>query len=226
MFHSFFNSIVSSSYLSLFSHSFSFTFLSAGTANILQVLHFFWMGVITLRSGRLTETWWSVCISKSQRGLSLSFPRTYSGLCKNHLFVWLHFNSLHNSQWISLPIQSWNIIIIIIISFLPSFFLHMSQPVVVHFHECLRDSKSPYVFWTLIIILDNLSNVVWVSTVLILWFPMPIIYINVTHIFSSPTTSNYFLIFSLSFIFILAGKAKSTSPFFFLLINTRSGLQN
>ena len=43
MFHSFFNSLARSRYLSFFSHSFSFTLWSAGTAKstILQVLFFF-----------------------------------------------------------------------------------------------------------------------------------------------------------------------------------------
>ena len=43
MFHSFFNSLARSRYLSLFSHSFSFILWSAGTAKstILQVLFFF-----------------------------------------------------------------------------------------------------------------------------------------------------------------------------------------
>ena len=43
MFHSFFNSLARSRYLSLFSHSFNFTLWPAGTAKftILQVLYFF-----------------------------------------------------------------------------------------------------------------------------------------------------------------------------------------
>ena len=46
MFHSFFNSLARSRYLSFFSHSFSFILWSAGTAKstILQVLYFcFWL---------------------------------------------------------------------------------------------------------------------------------------------------------------------------------------
>ena len=56
-----------------------------------------------MRSSRLDEIWWSGCISKSQRSLSVSFARAYSGLCIYHLFVWSNFNSLHNSQWVPLP---------------------------------------------------------------------------------------------------------------------------
>ena len=45
MFHSFFNSLARSSYLSIFSHSFSFILRSAGTAKstILQILFFCWL---------------------------------------------------------------------------------------------------------------------------------------------------------------------------------------
>ena len=45
MFHSFFNSLARSRYLSFFSHSFSFILWSAGTAKstILQVLFFCWL---------------------------------------------------------------------------------------------------------------------------------------------------------------------------------------
>ena len=54
MFHSFFNSLARSRYLSFFSHSFSFIVWSAGTAKstILQVLFFFF---ITIRSGLPAE---------------------------------------------------------------------------------------------------------------------------------------------------------------------------
>ena len=59
MFHSFFNSISRSRYLSLFSHSFSFNLWSAGTAKstILQI--FFFLLLIIIRSGfwpRLGDT--------------------------------------------------------------------------------------------------------------------------------------------------------------------------
>ena len=48
---------------------------------------------------------WSVCISKCQRSLCVSFSRRESGLCIYHLYVWSNFNFLHNSQWITLAIQ-------------------------------------------------------------------------------------------------------------------------
>ena len=56
MFHSFFNSLARSRYLSFFSHSFSFILWSAGTAKstILQVLFFFFFFLlIIIKSGLL-----------------------------------------------------------------------------------------------------------------------------------------------------------------------------
>ena len=66
---------------------------------------FFLLLTIT-RSSRLAEVRWSICITKSQRLLWISFSRTDSGLCIYHLFVWSNLNFLHNSQWITLPTQS------------------------------------------------------------------------------------------------------------------------
>ena len=66
MFHSFFNSLARSRYLSLFSHSFSLILWSAGTAKstILQVLFFL---LIIIRSGLLAKIRWTVCMLKSHR---------------------------------------------------------------------------------------------------------------------------------------------------------------
>ena len=73
MFHSFFNSLARSRYLSFFSDSFSFILWSAGTAKstILQILFFFFFFflLIIIRSGLLAEIRWSVCMSKSHRSL-------------------------------------------------------------------------------------------------------------------------------------------------------------
>ena len=93
MFHSFFSSLARSRYLSLFSLSFSFTLWSAGMAKstIWQVLFFFF--TIT-RSGCLAMIGWSVCISKSQRILCISFSWTDSRLWIYHLFVWSNLNFL------------------------------------------------------------------------------------------------------------------------------------
>ena len=105
MFHSFFNSLARSRYLSFFSLSFRFILWSAGTAKstILQIL---FLLLIMMRSGLLVGITWSVCMLKSHRSLCESFSRTGAGLCIYHLFVWSNWNFLHISQWITLPTQS------------------------------------------------------------------------------------------------------------------------
>ena len=105
MFHSFFNSLARSRYLSFFSHYFSFILWSAGTARstLLKVL---FLLLIIIRSGVLAEIRWSMCISKSHRSLCVLFSWTGAGLYIYHLFVWSHVNFLHISQWITLPTQS------------------------------------------------------------------------------------------------------------------------
>ena len=74
MFHSFFNSLARSRYLSLFSHSFSFIPVVSRAAK-LTVLQFFFM-LIIIMSGLLAEIRWSVCMSKSYKSLCVSFSRT------------------------------------------------------------------------------------------------------------------------------------------------------
>ena len=110
MFHSFFNSLARSRYISLFSHSFSFILWSAGTAKstILQILFFFFFFFlfVIIRSGLRAEIRWSVCILKSHRSLCISFSWTGSGLCIYYLLAWSNLNFLHISQWITLPTQS------------------------------------------------------------------------------------------------------------------------
>ena len=80
MFHSFFDSLARSRYLSFFSHSFSFILWSTGTAKstILQVLSFL---LTIIRAGLLAEIRWSVCMSKSDRRLCVLFSRTDVDLC-------------------------------------------------------------------------------------------------------------------------------------------------
>ena len=58
MFHSFFNSLARSRYLSLFSYSFNFTLWSAGTTKSTILLVFSFL-LIVLMSGRLAEIMWS-----------------------------------------------------------------------------------------------------------------------------------------------------------------------
>ena len=105
MFHSFFNSLARSRYLSFFSHSFRFILWSAGTAKstILQILFFL---LIIIRSGLLAGIRLSVYMLKSQINLCVLFSRTDAGLCTCHLLVWSNFNFLHISQWITWPTQS------------------------------------------------------------------------------------------------------------------------
>ena len=88
MFHSFFSSLARSRYLSFFSHSFSFTLWSAGTAKstILQVLFFFLL-LLIIKSGLLAWIMWSVYMLKSHRILCVTFSRTSAGLCIYHLLV-------------------------------------------------------------------------------------------------------------------------------------------
>ena len=104
MFHSFFNSLARSRYLSFFSHSFSFILWSAGTAKstILQVLFFL---LIIIKSGLLAGIRWSVFMLKSHKSLWVTFSRTGAGLCIYHLLVWSNLNFLHISQWITLLTQ-------------------------------------------------------------------------------------------------------------------------
>ena len=80
MFHSFFNSLAKVEALITLFTFFQFLSVSAGRAKstILRVLFYSWL--IIIRSGRLSEIWWSVCISKSQWCLCVSFSRIESGL--------------------------------------------------------------------------------------------------------------------------------------------------
>ena len=99
MFHSFFNALARSRYLSFFSHSFSFILWSAGMAKstILQILFFFcccWLLLGLVFWPRLGDL--SAC--QSHNSLCVSFSRTDAGLCIYHLFVWSNLNFLHISQ--------------------------------------------------------------------------------------------------------------------------------
>ena len=90
MFHSFFNSLARSRYLSFFSHSFSFILWPPGTAKstILQVLFFF---LIIIKSGLLTGIRRSVCMLKSHRSLCVAFSRTGAGLCIYHYYYYFYY---------------------------------------------------------------------------------------------------------------------------------------
>ena len=85
VFLSFFHSLPRSRYLSLIPPFTFFQFYSkTAKPAILQGLSFL---LIIIKSGRLAEIRFSVCISKFQRGLCVSFSRTDSWLCIYHLFV-------------------------------------------------------------------------------------------------------------------------------------------
>ena len=79
MFHLFFNSLARSRYLSFFSFSFNFSLCFARTVYNFASCLFFLFSII--RSGHLAKIRWSVCMSKSQRSLCVSFSRTDVGLC-------------------------------------------------------------------------------------------------------------------------------------------------
>ena len=75
---------------------FSFFFFSS----LFLFFFFFFLALTITLSGSVAEIRWSVCISKSQRILGVSFSKTDSGLFIYHFFVWSNLNFLHNSQWI------------------------------------------------------------------------------------------------------------------------------
>ena len=145
MFHSFFNSLARSRYLSLFLLSFNSTLGSTDTAKftIRTVLFFFLFSfffffflLTATWCGRLAEIRWSVYISKSQRTLCVSFSGTDSGCAYTICWYSQIRNFFHNSQGITLPTLSYlvlysfctnlqhSLIIWMILSFLSSQNLH------------------------------------------------------------------------------------------------------
>ena len=84
MFHSFFNSLARSRYLSFF------LFCGQPGQESRQFYKFslFFFLLIIIRSGLLPEIRWSVSMSKSHRSLCVSFSRTDAGLYMYHLFIW------------------------------------------------------------------------------------------------------------------------------------------
>ena len=113
MFQSFFSSQANSKYLYLFSFSLIFTLRFAGTAKstIRQVLFsflffsFLFLLTITI-SGLVVGIKLSVCISKSEIILCVSFSETHPDLCMKHFRVWSNLNFLHDSKWTTFPTQS------------------------------------------------------------------------------------------------------------------------
>ena len=102
MFHCLFNSLAKSKYNPCF-YILSISLCGPPGQQSPQFCEFSILSLIIIRSGCLTEIWWSVCISKSQRSLCVSFSGTDSGLYIYHLFVSSNVNFLHDSRWINLP---------------------------------------------------------------------------------------------------------------------------
>ena len=65
---------------------------------------FFFLLALT-KSSLLAGIRWSVCISKYQRLLCVSFISVDLGFGKYHLAEWSNHCFLHNSQWITFPAQ-------------------------------------------------------------------------------------------------------------------------
>ena len=110
--------------------------------------------LIITRSGRLAKIRWSVCISKSQRSLCVSFSRTDVGLCVYHLFVWSNLNFLAQS-----PVLFLRLLVTFTYHHHPYYnycFSHQLWQVV--FHWSLSDSKSPQLPRTLLSILTNFDT--------------------------------------------------------------------
>ena len=76
--------------------------------------------------GLLVERRWSVCMSKSNTRLCVSFSRTDAGLCIYHFFVWSNLNFLHISQWITLSAQSCLVLYSFCANLLPSFIMWLA----------------------------------------------------------------------------------------------------
>ena len=93
MFHSFFNSLARSRYLSFFSHSFKFTVISRDRKvfNLVNSLSFSFFFILLIynnkkrefTSGLLVEIKWSVSMLKSHRSLCVLFSQTGARFCAN-----------------------------------------------------------------------------------------------------------------------------------------------
>ena len=141
MIHSFFNSIARWRYLSFFSFSFSFSLWSVGTAKSTTwlVLFFLLLLLITMRSGLLAEIRGSVCLSKFQSSLCVSFPRTAARLGIYHLFVWSNLNFMHISQSITLPTLSCLVLFSFCANMLHSLIMWLIVSIIIIFYIILFD---------------------------------------------------------------------------------------
>ena len=107
MFYSFLQFSCKVMVLSLFFTFFQFHSVVSRDSKVDSFADFlFFFLLIIIRPGLRGEIRWSVCTSKSHRGLCLSFSRTGAGLCIYYLLAWSNLNFLHISQWITLPTYS------------------------------------------------------------------------------------------------------------------------
>ena len=93
MFHSFFQFPSKVEVFIFLFTFFSFIQWSARIAKSTTLNILFYL-LIVIRSGLLAEIRWSVCMSKSQRSLCVSFSRTCVGLCIYHSLVWSNLKFL------------------------------------------------------------------------------------------------------------------------------------
>ena len=131
IFHSFFQF----SYKGLFSLSFSFTLLSAGSgySTIRQVLFCRRLSLGLVVWPRLHDP----IVSKNPREFCVShFLWTDRGLCLYHWFVWWNLNFLQNFQWV---------IIIILLLYIFVFFYNTFKWCCFFFSRSLNDIKFPQV---------------------------------------------------------------------------------
>ena len=105
MFQRFFSFLRRSRYLSFFFAFFQFFSVVCWDGKVHNLAGSLYLWTI-LRSDRLAEFRWFMCMSKSHRSLCVSYSRTGASLCIYHLFVWSNLNFLHISEWIILPNQS------------------------------------------------------------------------------------------------------------------------
>ena len=101
MFLSFFRSLTKYKY-TLFSLSLILTLWLGGISKIHYMASSHFLLVIIIFD-LLTGIGWSICTSKSNRFLCISFSRTDSGLCIYHLIECLNFNFLYNFKYITFP---------------------------------------------------------------------------------------------------------------------------
>ena len=70
--------------------------------------------------------------AKSKMSLYVSFSRTDSGSCTNHLFPWSNFSFLHSSQCITLPTQSCLVLYCFCANFLNSLIIIIYSSIAFH----------------------------------------------------------------------------------------------